>query len=194
MAETPLSFRQRMFVSFYLANGGNASDAARKAGYGAAHERGCELLKLRKVRREIDAHLNDHALAAEETLARITEQATGSIDPFLKRDEAGKVIGVDMDKASKQGATRLVTKFKFVEKEGRGGTITRTWEVGIQPPLQALALLAKYRRLLDAPPAAATYATAPVDPDPDEADVEPAPAPTGEDIETGPDDAEGVTL
>jgi phage terminase small subunit len=62
----PLSYRQRLFVEYYLGESkGCAVDAARRVGYGTPHPEGVRLLKNPTIRAAIDARVVTAAMAAQ---------------------------------------------------------------------------------------------------------------------------------
>jgi len=68
----PLSYRQRLFVEFYLGeSSGSAVDAARRAGYRWPTKLGARLVEKREVKAAIDARVATAAMAANEVLARV---------------------------------------------------------------------------------------------------------------------------
>jgi phage terminase small subunit len=78
-----LTGRQRKFVDAYLGRAnGNATEAARIAGYGSPSEAGYATLRNTQVRAAIDAALAEGAMTAKETLWRLTRIARGDIGDF----------------------------------------------------------------------------------------------------------------
>jgi phage terminase small subunit len=92
-----ITLKMRRFAEEYLACW-NGSEAARRAGY--ANETSCahRLLHNPKVKKYIDARMCEMTMAADEVLARITEQARQNPSDFFlfewqpKRNDDGKVI------------------------------------------------------------------------------------------------------
>lgn len=54
MTRTKLSEKQRRFCEIFSANGGNATDAAREAGYAKPHPQGAENLQKPTIQRELE--------------------------------------------------------------------------------------------------------------------------------------------
>lgn len=133
-----LTAKQRLFVSFYLGeSAGNATDAARKAGYSSPDTMGRRLVRKGPVRAAIDARLDEVALTSNQILARLSEMAMGGVGDFLKVDDAGGVA-FDFAAARRRGKLPLLKKYKADDK----GTQIETHD-----PIRALDLLGKYRRL-----------------------------------------------
>jgi phage terminase small subunit len=142
-----LPARRRVFVDAYLETGGrgrwNGTAAARVAGYAKPAEEAHRLLRNAQIREAIEERLAEYRLRANEVLARIEEQALGSMADFvsLKKNDAGQVVGVTLDlrKARRLGKLHLVKKLK----EGEHGL-----EVELYSSQAALELLARAHGLL----------------------------------------------
>jgi hypothetical protein len=111
-----LSYKQQQFVNAYLgAANGNATEAARLAGYKGSDNvlgvTGHENLRKPKIRAAIDARMDAMAMSANEVLFRVSEQARADIADF------GQGIGdrflLDLGKAQRRGKTRLVKKLGY---------------------------------------------------------------------------------
>ncbi|MGD0045362.1 MAG: terminase small subunit [Isosphaeraceae bacterium] len=86
----PLSYRQRLFVEYYLGeSAGCAVDAARRAGYSTPHPEGVRLLKNPTIRAAINARVATAAMAADEVLARIADLASADLTEFIDVDPKG---------------------------------------------------------------------------------------------------------
>lgn len=131
-----LTAKQQAFVEAYLANGFNWTDAARVAGYSeeSAYKQGWRMSKNVYVQAAIQQGLAERAMPASEVLARIAEQARGTMDDFL--DEAGDI---DLKRARKRGKLHLV-KTRAITKEGE--------RIELYSSQAALELLAKHHGLL----------------------------------------------
>jgi len=82
----PLSYRQRLFVEFYLGeSAGCAVDAARRAGYTTPHPRWLHCTKSLTIRAAINARVATAAMAADEVLARIADLACNPASVCLFR-------------------------------------------------------------------------------------------------------------
>lgn len=133
-----LTTKQQAFVEAYLVCGFNATEAARRAGYSerTAYSIGWENLRKPEIAAAIQQGLADRAMPADEVLARIAEQARGTMDDFL--DDAGNI---DLSRARERGKLHLV-KTRSVTKEGE--------RIELYSAQSALDLLAKHHGLFNA--------------------------------------------
>lgn len=133
-----LTYKQRLFVEAYLGvAGGNASEAARIAGYCNPGQAGHDTLKKHEIQAAIDARLADAAMPANEILARLSEIASGDLGFFLSIDNSGE-WKVDLKRAKKASKTKLLRKIKA----GKDGP-----EIEIHNPVDALKQLGLYHGL-----------------------------------------------
>jgi phage terminase small subunit len=124
--DSPLNDRQKLFVDYYLANGLNATQAAKRAGYSAetAYSMGPRLLKNVEIRAQVDARLKEATMSADEVLYRMTEIARGTMDDFLDLPEYDPEfpsalqnrVSINLPKAREAGKLGLVKKFGFDER------------------------------------------------------------------------------
>jgi phage terminase small subunit len=149
VAEDKLKYKERLFVSYYLGEAnGNASEAARLAGYSSPPVLGHRLLKKVHIRAAIEARLAGPALTADEVLARLSDQAAADVGDFLtfsrpegrgEGDKAAPVrVRLDLDKARRNGKLPLVKKLK----RGKYGL-----EIELYDAQAALVQLGKYHGL-----------------------------------------------
>lgn len=84
-----LTHQMQRFVEVY-ARTLNASKAARVAGYASssAHVAGCRLLKMPKIKDALRQEMEKAIMPEEEVVARLTSMARGSIEVFMREDEA----------------------------------------------------------------------------------------------------------
>jgi hypothetical protein len=131
-----LTFKERLFIEAYLgpANG-NGSEAARIAGYAHPGKLAYQLLQKTRIRTAIDARLSVVAMATNEVLARLSEFAAGSLEPFIEIDESGEHFTINLKSARKAGALRLIKRLRA----GKHGP-----EIEIHSRLDALEKLARY--------------------------------------------------
>lgn len=91
--------RRKLFIEAYIANGGNATDAARKAGYAesSAHVRGAELVKDRKVQSDIAARQTELAKKFELTTEDVIAELAKIVRVDLRRlfDSSGNLLPVN---------------------------------------------------------------------------------------------------
>jgi hypothetical protein len=134
-----LTYRQRLFVCAYLGTAaGNATEAARAAGYAQPHSQGPRLLANVGIRAAIAAKLAGAALAAEEVLARLSDMASADLADFLAISPKGH--RVDLAKARRAGKTHLIKKLSPT----RYGLA-----IELHDARGALELLGKYHGLFD---------------------------------------------
>jgi phage terminase small subunit len=142
-----LNYKQRLFVSAFVGQAkGNATEAARIAGYGNsdayASVAGHRLLRNDKIQVKIAQRASCVALSANEVLARVAELATADIADFIDIDQAGDYT-VNLKRAKRRGTLRNVKKLK----RGEHGV-----EIELRDSLAALTLLGKYHALWDREP------------------------------------------
>ena len=135
-----LTYKQRLFVVYYLGESrGNATDAARRAGYREPNTAGPRLLVNVGIRAAIDAKLAEAALPAEAVLARLSDHAETSLADFVRVDKANRLT-VDFRQAKRRGRLHCVKKLK----RGKYG-----WELELYDAQAALVHLGKYHGLFD---------------------------------------------
>jgi phage terminase small subunit len=134
----PLTYRQRLFVAFYLGKSkGCALDAARRAGYASPHPEGARLLKRPAIRAAIDAHVDTAAMTAEEVLARLADAASTNVLDFI--DLASDGCKVDLKRIRRRGLGHLIKRVR-IRKDG-------TTEIDLESRLYALVKLGEYHSL-----------------------------------------------
>lgn len=152
-----LSLRQERFVTAYLGESrGNASEAARAAGYKDGQQSGYECLKNEAVRARIEDRLSTEALSAGIILAELSAVALSPTAHFMQvirpaDDEHGIPMTVKLDYSAKTKALELLGKFHglWVDRQDvRNQTIVREYADG--PDLSKLTTeeLREYRRLV----------------------------------------------
>jgi hypothetical protein len=102
-----LTYKQRVFVNHYLANGGNATKAAEAAGYGAPHVAGHRTLRKAKVAAEIAARTASLAMSADEALQRLADRARVSLVDFYDVDDNGHLV-LNLQRARESGKLELL--------------------------------------------------------------------------------------
>lgn len=112
-----LTTRQRMFAETYLANGFNATEAARSSGYSSKNENSLSvtasrLLKNAKVRAYIDMRLDEYCLTTNKVLAKLSEQALVDMGDFLSWNKDGEII-LDLEKGAQLRKLHLIKKLKI---------------------------------------------------------------------------------
>jgi hypothetical protein len=143
-----LTYKQRLFVSFYLGEAnGNATKAARLAGYSSPEKQGYQLLGKTRIRAAVDSALAAAAMSSDEVLARLSEFAAADLSDYVTVGDDGEGW-VDLTKAKRR--LRVVKKLKFTRKTfERDGIATSdtTAEIELHSPLTALDKLAQYHGL-----------------------------------------------
>ena len=134
-----LTGMQRVFVEEYL-RCWNAAEAARLAGYSEqnARNRGCKLLKQAEVQAVIRERLREKAMGTDEVLARLAEQARGSLGDYLvvEGEEGKEQVRFDLVKLVKEGKGHLL----------RAVTVNKV-RIEFYNAQAALELLAKHQGL-----------------------------------------------
>lgn len=139
---TDLTRKQQAFVEHYLICW-NATEAARRAGYSpnSCRAMGSENLTKPDILAVINARLANLKMQADEVLARLTEQARGSLSDFI--NEAGDI---DLDRARQDDKLHLLKRYKVTERKV-AGKAERTIEVELYDAQAALVHLGKHLKL-----------------------------------------------
>lgn len=149
-----LSGLQRRFLVEYLsAEKPNATAAAERVGYKTPNKQGPRLLQNPKIRAAIDEYFHAYEMSAREVIARLSDQARGSLGDFLD-------IGSDYEptlnlaRAKREGKLHLLKKYKqkrvtFVNKDDEE-TVTEWVEVELHDPQAALVYVGRYHGLFGA--------------------------------------------
>ncbi len=134
-----LTYKQRMFVEFYLGeSSGEAVDAARRAGYCWPKAMAPRLVKNPRVQAAISAGADSAAMSSSEVLARVAEVASADLLDFLHVSEAG-VAQVDLKQTRRRGMGHLIKRLR-VNRNG-------TQEIELEPRLPALLKLGERYKL-----------------------------------------------
>jgi hypothetical protein len=147
-----LTYRRKLFVIYYLGKAqGNGTLAATMAGFRDPASEASNLLKNPKISQAIAAHLDKAAMSAEETLVRISRLAAIDVGNFLSFNpdadpQKDPVPVLDLRKARRRDQLCGIKKIKAVD---RPNDLPRVFEVEVNDPIKALALLAKYHGLVD---------------------------------------------
>lgn len=112
--EPKLTHRQRQFVDAYLgAARGNATEAARLAGYAATKratlaEIGSQNLRKLEIGEAIKSRVSELAMTAEEVLHRLSEQARLDLGEFIDFKRGFGLPILKLDEAQQNGRTHLI--------------------------------------------------------------------------------------
>ena len=135
----PLTYRQRLFVDYYLGeSSGCAVDAARRAGYSSPHPEGVRLLKKAPIRAAIAARVATAAMASNEVLARVADVASADLLDFLKEDGPDG-FKVDLKLIKRLGLGHLIKRVRL-KKDG-------TQDIVLEARLPALIKLGEHYKL-----------------------------------------------
>jgi len=135
----PLSYRQRLFVEYYLGeSSGCAVDAARRAGYSTPHPEGVRLLRKATIRAAINARVATAAMAANEVLARVADVASADLMEFIDVNPQG-VCKVDLKLVKRLGLGHLIKRVR-TNKDG-------TQDIELEAKLPALVKLGEHYNL-----------------------------------------------
>jgi len=134
-----LTLKQTRFVLAYLgpANG-NATQAAKIAGYSIPWQAGYETLNSPLVSSVIKRYVSERVMTADECLMRIARIARGSVGEVIE------VVGkrqflLDLERAEETGAIDLIEELQHLE----GGGV----KFKLYSKLKALELIGKHLRL-----------------------------------------------
>ena len=135
----PLSYRQRLFVEFYLGESSKSPvAAARQAGYRWPEKLGPRLVKQSEVRAAIDARVETAAMAANEVLARVADVASSDLLNFIDVDSNGG-CKVNMKLVKRLGLGHLIKRLRK-NKDG-------TSEIELEARVPALLKLGEHYNL-----------------------------------------------
>lgn len=149
-----LSGLQRRFLVEYLsAEKPNATAAAERVGYAKPNKQGPRLLKNPKIREAIDEYFHAYEMSAREVIARLSDQARGSLGDFLDIGEDYEPT-LNLGKARREGKLHLLKKFKqkkvtYINKDDEE-TVTEWIEVELHDPQAALVHVGRYHGLFGA--------------------------------------------
>ena len=110
--------KQKLFIAEYLTDF-NATQSAIRAGYSpkTAGIIGFENLRKPKISAEIERHLKERAMSADEVLERIANIARGTAADYLTIDEWGHT-SLDLPRMKEKGKLHLIKKYKVIKQGG----------------------------------------------------------------------------
>lgn len=123
MTDARLTTRQEAFVAAYLGPAkGNATEAARMAGYKVPRQEGSRLLTNAVIAARVAEHVAQQVATADEVLRELADVAFADWRDFVEviaRDKTGKPVKVRMDLTNKVKALELLGKYHslFVERQ-----------------------------------------------------------------------------
>lgn len=123
-----LTTKQRLWVEAYIANP-NATEAARKAGYGGNEGTlgsiGSENLQKPAIRALLEKRIRKAVMSADEVLAELADIAKAEWREFIEvvKDREGNIIDVKMNLTHKIKAIELIGKYHkmFTDKVEHSG-------------------------------------------------------------------------
>lgn len=144
------------FVAFYLANGRNGAKAARDAGYAesGAHVQAHRLLRIAKVSEVLDAYWREVAMSSDEILSILSDQARGTMAPFLELDESTGLVDVNLTSEDARANLHLIKKLKSRSRVMQSQSdsdyvvVDQTIEFELHDAKDAAKVLAKHKGLL----------------------------------------------
>jgi phage terminase small subunit len=127
--ERQLTPKQRRWANAYLGEArGNATEAARIAGYSDPEVSGFDCKRNQAIRAYVDERLDAETLSSKEVLAELTDVARAEWRDFLliRRDKDGEILDVRMDLGSKIKSLELLGKHHqlFTDKIDISGKMT----------------------------------------------------------------------
>jgi hypothetical protein len=162
-----MTLKQKLFVVYYLGvSNGNATDAARRAGFAWPDKAGPKLVGKSSIRAAIDAKVVSAALPADELLARLSEVVQADLLDFINLDPKSKkpVTMATLRRLKRQGKGHLIKKLRFkggdiyIELEPKYGAAVKLGEfLGLwdrdRPPESSIVEMAKrFKQWLDEKP------------------------------------------
>jgi Terminase small subunit len=134
-----LTYRQRLFVDFYLGDSSKSPiAAARRAGYRWPEKLGPRLLKQSGIQAAIDAGAATAAVTSDEVMARLADVATVDLLDFFDISRDGQVK-VDVELVKRLGLGHLIKRVRN-NKDG-------TQDIELEAKLPALVKLGEYYKL-----------------------------------------------
>ena len=123
LANPKLTTKQELFIAAYIGEAhGNATEAARIAGYAKPKEQGYENLTKPHIAARVKTKVDNAHASADAVLEKLREIAFAPSFEFveiLSRDKAGKPLKVKMDLGNQVKSLELLGKYHqlFVDKQ-----------------------------------------------------------------------------
>lgn len=134
----PLTLKQRLFVEFYLGRAnGNATEAARLAGYSDPEQSGWANKKKVEIQEAIAARTAEAAMPADEVLARLADIARGSLAYFVDITEGG-AWRPNLKRGEELGKLHLLAELGYTEHGPK---------FKIHSPTEALTQIGRHHKL-----------------------------------------------
>lgn len=142
-----LSNKEQSWLEHYFACW-NATEAARRAGYRNPNKLGPRQLVKVGIQEAIQARLIAMKMPADEVLARLSDQARGSLAPFIRRDTDGDLYGFDLRDTQPLHLIKKASVTRRRQKDDRNEIVTvETVTLELYDAQAALALMGKHHKL-----------------------------------------------
>jgi len=105
-----LTLLQERFINFWFETGGNATEAARLAGYSPKAPTGSLTLDKPNVQEVIVKRLENEAIKANEVLWRLGQIGRMDVSPYVKQD--GDTLSVDVNRLIEDGNGHWIKSIK----------------------------------------------------------------------------------
>lgn len=130
-----LTYKQTMFCQYYIANDGNASQAALEAGYKKenAHQTGCENLKKPIIKEYLQELNAERSRAAGVTAQWIVDQLRDNAVACLQKDADGLPLDTTAGNKSLELLGKTMTMFSDKKELNVGGSFDITWITADEP-------------------------------------------------------------
>lgn len=148
-----LPLKQRLFVSYYVGKArGNATLAARLAGFGSPRMAGPRLMQNDVILEAIEAKVSAVAMEADEVLARLSRQASSDMGDFLAPphdpDDAPRFDFVKAKRRDQLGNIKTIKRTtKTIHRGDAPPEVEVKVELQVFDPRPALETLAKFHGL-----------------------------------------------
>jgi hypothetical protein len=137
-AKEKLTLKQRRFVEAYLGRAnGNATEAARLAGYSDPEQSGWENKHKQAIQDRISERVAEAAMPADEVLSRLASIARGSLCPFVEVTPDGR-WRTDLSQPAALENFHLLAELGYTEHGPK---------LKIHDPVQALVQIGRHHKL-----------------------------------------------
>lgn len=143
MDTVTLNKKQQLFVDYYLQSF-NATDAARRAGYGSkalnvasVRTQGYLLVHNEEIKKEIQERLDEVHMSADEALKLLANIARGDLGDFITVEKNGNIF-LDLSAKEKTKLIKRIKHKKVVYSGKNYDTETYTEDIELYSALDAL--------------------------------------------------------
>lgn len=113
-----LTIKQRRFVLAFLRLG-NATAAAREAGYSNPDKQGSRLANTPAILDAVQDYYRQQHMEAVEVVARVSQQARAIYSQYFYWDENGKRVAVDVQQLIADGYAHLIKDWDVKDVDGQ---------------------------------------------------------------------------